>query len=133
MDANRIRVTQTIGHAWVWRLTTPDGHVVTESRPFHTREACEADALEQGLPVSGLSIVARNTAAARVANKVKQWQFSMDYSVNLWRWQHFGSEGQPIASSSATFHSRAECVADARAHGYGRKVVRETVVRGPQR
>ena len=40
---------------WVWELVTPDGHVAHQSPPFSNREACEANAKEQDLPVEGLS------------------------------------------------------------------------------
>ena len=54
-QGNRIRVHRDMNGAWVWRLITPDGHIVHESEPFEDRDACEVDALRQGAPVDGLS------------------------------------------------------------------------------
>ena len=53
--STHIRVSGPFLSRWVWKLVTPDGHVANQSPPFPTREACEADAKRQGLPVEGLS------------------------------------------------------------------------------
>ena len=52
---NTIRVRHALAsRRWLWELLTPDGHVAAASEEFADRDACEADALRQGLPVKGL-------------------------------------------------------------------------------
>ena len=54
--SNRIRVHRDMRGVWVWQLVTPDGHIVRQSEPFgEDRDACEADAKRQGLPIEGLA------------------------------------------------------------------------------
>lgn len=43
------------GLCWRWELRSRDGHSLSCSADFDDRYACELDALQQGLPVKGLS------------------------------------------------------------------------------
>lgn len=67
--SNYIRIRSSLGYRWTWQLTTPDGHVVHESEPYSSRESCERDALEQGLPVSGLARKGRRSPTGRAAEE----------------------------------------------------------------
>ena len=58
----RIRIRATSDSRWRWELLTADGHVVSATDPFDSREACEADAKQQGCPVTGLRRVRRDVA-----------------------------------------------------------------------
>ena len=114
----RVVITGITGYRWVWRLVTPDGHVANESEPFGDRASCEASALEQGLPVVGLTRAARNSPSGRVANDTPLWQFARDNNHGLWGWQRFDSAGHPIATSSERFSTQREAMEDAKLHGY---------------
>ena len=50
----RIRIRSTSDLRWRWELLADDGHVVNATDPFDSRDACEADAKQQGYPVTGL-------------------------------------------------------------------------------
>jgi hypothetical protein len=49
-----IRIRISARQHWIWEHRTADGHVVNTSEDFESREACEADAKRQDLPISGL-------------------------------------------------------------------------------
>ena len=40
---------------WHWRMLSVDGHLLNRSRDFELRTECEAEALEEELPIVGLS------------------------------------------------------------------------------
>jgi hypothetical protein len=106
--SNRIRVRSTIGRGWVWELLTPDGHVASGSDPFVDRAACEADALEQGLPVAGL----RKTSAAEAKPRVAGLNICDD-TRGIWRWECVDGRGRTVSASKVAFLTREECVQDA--------------------
>ena len=57
-----IRIRATSDSGWRWELLTADGHVANVTDPFDSRDACEADAKLQGLPITGLKRVRKTTS-----------------------------------------------------------------------
>lgn len=126
MDFTRTRSTTHIhirssmsGH-WQWELVTADGHIASESEKFTDRQDCEADALKQGLPLTGLAR-RRNTKSGIKASAgrgtIAGWTVSRD-GLDLWTWKRAATSRDPGASSSRAFLSEDECLADAAKHGY---------------
>jgi hypothetical protein len=105
---NRIKVRSTIGGGWVWELRTPDGHVAASSEVFGDREACEADARNQGLPVTGLRKGRRSkTKALATGLNIRH------DSRGIWRWECVGEDGSVASASDIAFLTRDECARDA--------------------
>lgn len=111
----RIRVrAATFGSQWLWELLTSDGHVAASSPPFATRAECEADALRQGLPVTGL----RKGPRAR-GDKAVTPQIGLVVSASsrgIWTWKCFDLKGELISTSATGFLTRDECERDAKSH-----------------
>jgi uncharacterized protein YegP (UPF0339 family) len=114
----RIRIRSTLSRQWIWELVTRDGHVANASEIFATREECESDAKQQGLPVSGLRRSARPKAAPASNRQAAQpWTIHKD-TVGLWRWERRDERSEVIAGSTCAYLTRGECLADAQKHGY---------------
>lgn len=105
-----IRVRCKLGGGWIWQLMTAEGQAVNESKDFADRLECEADAKLQGLPVHGLS-------RRRKATRDTSWTISKD-ATSLWRWKRVDGNGIVSTTSDRAFLSKAECIRDARRHGY---------------
>ena len=126
MDATRtrntthIRIRSTMSGHWQWELVTGDGHVASESEKFENRQDCEADALKQALPITGLS--RRKAAESAVEPSTSRttvggWTISRD-GMDLWTWKRGATKSEPAASSTRAFLTKPECVADAEKNGY---------------
>ena len=114
----RIRIKSTLSRQWIWELVTRDGHVANASSAFATREECESDAKQQGLPVSGLRRSARVTAVSSPRREShKLWTIHKDPS-GLWHWQQRDERAQIVAESACAFLTRSECVTNAQKNGY---------------
>jgi hypothetical protein len=48
----------------------------------------------------------------------ERW-FFYEHGPGAWRWDRVGHAGELLLQSGQTFDSRAACVLDAKAHGYG--------------
>ncbi len=116
----KVRIRSTLSRAWIWELVTRDGHVANASSEFATRNECEADALKQGLPVSGLrraSRVAADADARTAPPTPGGWKVYKDDS-DLWYWEHADEPSGNVDNSRCAFLTREECVSDARKNGY---------------
>jgi hypothetical protein len=109
--SNRIRVRSTLGRGWVWQLLTPDGHVASSSDVFVDRDACEADARKQGLPVTGL----RKGRQSKPNPTAIGLNIRHD-SRGIWRWECVDLDGALAAASNIAFLTRDECARHAELH-----------------
>ena len=109
-----IRIRIALGGLYVWELLTADGHIVSASEGFGSRQECQADARRQGLAVHGEP---RRAPALRQTPEQPAWTLKRN-DQRLWLWRHLGEQGEEIAASSRAFLTKAECVADARRYGY---------------
>ena len=121
----QIRIRSTLRLQWQWELITADGHIASASHPFPTREACEADAKRQGLPVKGLNNRAKVPRVHSPTGSSK-WRFPCTPS-GLWQWRRWDGTGKLMEESARAFLTRDECVEDAVKHGY---LKRDTIVPG---
>lgn len=110
MTDTRVRVRSTLMRTWIWELITRDGHVAAASDEFGDRGECEADALRQGFPVSGL----RRTSRVRKKTFKPGLSIASDGS-GIWSWKHVDRDGEVIASSTVGFLTKEECERDAAA------------------
>lgn len=106
--SNRIRVRSTLQREWIWELRTPDGHVASTSDVFASRDACEVDALKQGLPVTGL----RKGRPAKPKAVAIGLNIRHD-SRGIWRWECVDQDGAIASASAVAFLTRDECARDA--------------------
>src|SRR5688572_12938907 len=114
-DSLSVRVRQSIGGDFVWEINTPDGHIVSTSQPFKTRDACAEAARQHGLQVFGIS---RGTPPSLHKRRQRGgWRIACD-KTGVWRWAWRGVDGIPLNASKYGFLTRAECETDAQEHGY---------------
>ena len=107
--STRIRERSTISRGWVWEMLTPDRHVVANSEVFADRGECEADAVKQGLPVSG-----RRRKKVALAPLVRSPGLSTFRNASdLWIWELADEVGELIAASERAYLTRHECEDDA--------------------
>ena len=116
-STTHVRIRSTMSGHWQWELVTGDGHIASESESFADRQDCEADALKQDLPLTGMSRRRNKGPVARAAAAMRGWSVSRD-GMDLWTWTRSETESEPAATSTRAFLSKAECVADAEKHGY---------------
>ena len=119
-STTHVRIRSTMSGHWQWELVTGDGHVASESESFADRHDCEADALRQDLPLTGMSRRRNKKVAARPAAGAARgagWSVARD-GMDLWTWTRGATESEPAASSRCSFLSKDECIADAEKHGY---------------
>ena len=106
--SNRVRVRSTISRGWIWEMLTPDSHVVANSEVFADRGECEADAVKQGLPVSG------RRKKPVVAPALRSPGLSTFRNAShLWIWEFADERGELIAASERAYLTRHECEDDA--------------------
>ena len=110
MSGSKVRVRSTLMRTWVWELVTSDGHVAAASEDFGDRAACEAEALRQGLPVSGI----RKSAVVKKKALAPGRLIASD-SRGVWHWKHIDEHGEVVASSAVGFLTKPECERDAAA------------------
>lgn len=106
--SNRIRVRSTLQREWIWELRTPDGHGASTSDVFASRDACEVDALKQGLPVTGL----RKGRASKPKPVATGLNIRHD-GRGIWRWEFIDTDRTVAAASTVAFLTRDECARDA--------------------
>jgi hypothetical protein len=116
----RIRVRITMSRAWIWELLTSDGHIAQQSEDFTTRRECEIDALRQGLPVQGLAKALNGHKNGRtvVETATASLLLILDKPGGLWQWQCVDEGATGSQTSTRSFLTKEECVADARKKGY---------------
>lgn len=103
-----VRVRTNIKREWIWELVTHDGHVASVSRCYGERDACEAEARSQGLPVMG----GRRQKTGRRQPRAPGVRVYAN-SRGLWHWEHLDDAGQVLAASPVAFLGRDECERDA--------------------
>ena len=54
---------------WHWRMVSEEGHLLNRSREFVDRTECELEALEENLPIAGLSRSIAQTRRVRASPK----------------------------------------------------------------
>lgn len=114
----RIRVRSIFGYKWQWQLVTSDGHIVNASEPFGDRDACEADAQQQGIQVDGLRRKKEKPPPSPTTREPhSKWRFPRD-RVGLWQWRRLNDEDQVVEESTRAFLTKDECIEDARKNGY---------------
>jgi hypothetical protein len=106
--ANHIRIRHTMTGSWIWELVTSDGHVAGSSGGVPDRDACEAEALEQRLPVKGL-----RRGTARLTRKYEPGVHVYSSPPGLWRWRNVDASGTIVAAGRTAFLTKAEAQADA--------------------
>src|SRR3954471_3289217 len=91
----RIRIHQTMKRGWVWEFVTDDGHVAHQSEPFAEREACETDAMKQGLPVVGLRRLLKRRSKPQDNTETLSANVTVvrEHASQLWHWLRLDDVG----------------------------------------
>jgi hypothetical protein len=111
----RVRIRQTL-EGWCWELLSADRHVISSSDTFTFKAECEAQAVAQGLPVSGLSRKGKARSNTRKLDDELTWEMTRN-TAGKWYWVVLRRDGTEALRSTRVFLTRSECTADAREKG----------------
>ena len=112
LTEDHARIRTTLGGCWIYELVTGEGPVIAVSEPFSDRDACEASARMQGVPVTG----GRKTVKGRAGPRRPPGCRVCSDGRGLWRWEAVAPDGRIGASSSVRFLTKEECERDLAEH-----------------